>query len=638
MATNIIIKKEDLPVINKEVDPKDFHEGDYITDTHNEDFYVIDKIETVENSNGRPYTRYYVTQVNPLTLEREENTERFSDYISDDSMREYYRKLSGDVTKLRDVSHRIIFENATIEDISETQNTDETALMALSDKQSLIAVRSQLDEARRSVEVVQQYCNIMTARIRKDLEKKIRGVQGVIKVMQKEIEKFDYVIQTIETYAGISEEVSMIIDGEPALEDTTIVIRQGVLFVDEELALIEDDFDWQKMDRFDEWLKVDGNFKKILPDEKSIVAIKPRRTNKTYSTNDNFYNYVMDRPNHQTLFLIRNGERLYRLESEHISLEDRLFPNEDEYMKKLEEEQKHPSGFQSKTTEVMRKRFTKVAFLLQGLLDRSDVFSPHNVKCSFLKMDGIDGESIKMEYELDTSHLLGDGRPTLKDWIEQTNSKVHDGSRIVLLGEGAMGDFLRYYNRGCEPEKPEAGIYTLKKNPKYDKNASYHCDYYDRPYIISYVPFGETYSWTEGFKERKNKISICLIENSRSWLAYDELNIDDLDYYLNSRLYRSQYYSFVQLFKTAKRLIQQEQAEEEKYALMLSGELYLKNYKAKDGELKDVAWKAIDIIKKRLKWKRPITSKEKETYTLIHRTLFSKAFVEKYLTKEEELV
>jgi hypothetical protein len=140
------------------------------------------------------------------------------------------------------------------------------------------------------------------------------------------------------------------------------------------------------------------------------------------------------------------------------------------------------------------------------------------------------------------------------------------------------------------------------------------------------------------FKERKNKISICLRENSRSWLAYDELNIDDLDYYLNSRLYRSQYYSFVQLFKTAKRLIQQEQAEEEKYALMLSGELYLKNYKAKDGELKDVAWKAIDVIKKRLKWKRPITSKEKETYTLVHRTLFSKAFVKKYLTKEEELV
>ena len=39
---------------------------------------------------------------------------------------------------------------------------------------------------------------------------------------------------------------------------------------------------------------------------------------------------------------------------------------------------------------------------------------------------------------------------------------------------------------------------------------------------------------------------------------------------------------------------------------------------------------AIEKVKGRLKWKRPITSKEKETYTLVTRTLFSKEYLKKY--------
>ena len=68
-------------------------------------------------------------------------------------------------------------------------------------------------------------------------------------------------------------------------------------------------------------------------------------------------------------------------------------------------------------SDQMRRTFTKIAFLLQGLVDRSDVFAPHHVTCSFLKMEGLD-DTIRMEYELDTSHLLQDGRPSVKDWMK----------------------------------------------------------------------------------------------------------------------------------------------------------------------------------------------------------------------------
>ena len=634
-----IIKRTDIVAAMTKDDEKDFQIGDYITDRQNEDFYRIDDIGIRKSSDGKESWKvYHITEINPITLQPSNKWRDDGEpdirkrEMSESEMNEYYFKVCGDVMKLRDMAHSIMFEGAAIEEYTESS---ENALMTLGDKQSLIALRGQVEEAERSIQKVKNYCELVTNQMRHDLEKKIRGINGIVENMNKEIKKFTYVIQTIETYTGISEEVMQLADGEPASENVPIVVRQAVIFCDEELALIDDDFDWQKMGKFDTWLTTDNNFKRLLPDEKSIVALKPRRTNKTYATNDAFYNAVMNQPNHVTLFLIRNGERLYKLESEHIYLEDRMFPNQDEYMKQLEKEANSHSWSSDgdKESDRMRKRFTKIAFLLQGLLDRSDVFSPHHVKCSFLKMEGLDEGDVRMEYELDTSRLLGDGRPEVMDWIHETNKDFREGSRILLIGSGATGDFLRYYSSEyTTPDGPAAGIYTVKKNPQYrpeEKKGWY--DAYSRPYIISYLPGSDAYSWKDGFTERKNKVSITLKEDSNAWLLYDSLDIETLDYYLNSRIYRSQYYSFVNLLKTAKLLIAREEADEYNFAYMLVGEMMSAGMEPKDGyTCKQLAQIAIDTVKNRLKWKRPITSKEKETYTMVRRTLFSKSFKEKY--------
>jgi hypothetical protein len=177
----------------------------------------------------------------------------------------------------------------------------------------------------------------------------------------------------------------------------------------------------------------------------------------------------------------------------------------------------------------MRRRFTKVAFLLQGLLDRSDVFAPHNVKCSFLKMEGLN-EQVKMDYELDTSHLLMDGRPSVTEWIKQTNAGIKEGSRILLVSCSDMNSemFLRYYSdRYSVPDYPSPGVYTVKKNPKYTTDKDYRWrEVYRRPFYISYMPKQDSYSWTEGPHDRKIKSGICFNENGYDILNYDNLNID----------------------------------------------------------------------------------------------------------------
>ena len=116
-----------------------------------------------------------------------------------------------------------------------------------------------------------------------------------------------------------------------------------------------------------------------------------------------------------------------------------------------------------------------------------------------------------------------------------------------------------------------------------------------------------------------------------NYIAYDNLKIEELDYYLNSRIYRSQYYEFVRLLKTARSLIEKECQQEVNFINMLCGEIITKSLCPKDGFTHDgIASTALKTVKDSLKWKRPISSKERETYYLVRRTLFSETFRKKY--------
>jgi hypothetical protein len=85
------------------------------------------------------------------------------------------------------------------------------------------------------------------------------------------------------------------------------------------------------------------------------------------------------------------------------------------------------------------------------------------------------------------------------------------------------------------------------------------------------------------------------------------------------------------LLKAAKQIILHEKKQEQDFVSMLAGQCICEGLEPKDGKaLHDIIGIALQTIKDRLKWKRPISSKEKETYTLVKRTLFSKAFVSKY--------
>ena len=435
--------------------------------------------------------------------------------------------------------------------------------------------------------------------------------------------------------------------GVPASVDTPVVIRQGVIYMDEEMALLDPEFDWQKIDSFDKWLVQNDNYKTLMPDLKSIVAIKPRRKDKVYSTGetaaDRWHNWTMNAHNHVTLFLVRNGENLYRIESEHIGLLDRMFPNADEYREIIRKEQEEEmkgwrfKGDYSEST-IFRKRYTKVSFLLQGLFERSDVFAPHDFTGSIIKMEGLE-DKVEMLYELDLSRTLGDGRPAFNEWIRKFNEGLTEGKRVMLVNKGnnhsgydfSRDDFVNYYASDFNrPEYPTDGIYTLYKSKP--KGFDTHYEKY-HPFVIKYRPDDPVYD-SYGWHERKNRISIHICPSNAGILNYDDLSLEDVDYYLHSRLHRSQYYHFVVMLQKIRKLMTQEQAVEENFIRMMTGRMAARGLKVKEGLTpEEVAHKALDTVKNRLKWKRPVSTKEKETYTMVERNLFSEQNIDRYFKK-----
>lgn len=568
-----------------------------------------------------------------------------SERISLGTLKQYYKPVTVPMEELHKLSQRLLGGEKIEESGNEWSDEPGTELMHLGDKQTLITLKKEVEKAMKVAELVQRHAKCIVDEMKRSMMERVKQMDNMISQMNTQVKRLDYVIQTIETYAGIKENIVTIQSGIPASENTPVIIRQAIIYMDEEMALIDPEFDWQKIKSFDEWLVKEDNYKTLLPDIKSIVAIKPRRYDKKYSDGetvaDRWYNWTMNQNNYVTLFLIRNGENVYRIESEHIVLNDRFFPNADEYLEILRKEQEEERrGWHSrddyKDSVIFRKRFTKVSFLLQGLFERSEVFAPHNFTGSLIRMEGLDGQ-VEMLYELDHTRLLGDGRPTFDKWVEQLNEGLCEGKRVLLIKKGfnhsgyefERNDYVTYYsNEWNTPGYPRDGVYTLyKSNPKgYDK-------YYEasHPFVIKYIGENDTYNWNTGYEKRKNRTSIHICPKYSGILNYDDLSMEDVDYYLHSRLHRSQYHHFVVMLQKVRKLMLEEQAEEENFIRMMKGQMLARGLKVKDGYTpEEIVRKTLTTVKNRLKWKRPVSTKEKETYTLVERNLFSKQNISKY--------
>lgn len=229
---------------------------------------------------------------------------------------------------------------------------------------------------------------------------KLEAVKTALEVVEDRI-------FTVELYCGILESVAQIAKGDPAPMATPVVIRQQMLFMDEETLFDyrEGGMDFKKIGEFDEWVVKPENLNRLLPDQRGIVAFRVRRNGKEYgdarSIGEAWAHIQWAEANKQTYLLIRNGGNVYRIASE-VDFSPRLIPKvgeigNDQFLKIDERYEWSDDGSHTKTirtetlitpesvkyddhvkeVDKLLKHYNRIVILIQGLLDRSMVFHPH---------------------------------------------------------------------------------------------------------------------------------------------------------------------------------------------------------------------------------------------------------------------
>lgn len=313
----------------------------------------------------------------------------------------------------------------------EAENT--SALMGVNNKAALLAKEEIMLAAQEKMNAVQAKMTLYIEKKKNEMQQMVWGLEKQVKELKRQITKVRRVITAIELYLGIDEEIIQIQEGEPASEDYPIYFRQMLLYMDEEVAIIDNQgLDINDVDKFDEWLLRPGNLDACLPEKKGMVVFRYRRFNKDYG--DKYENAAMQYWNSRTFILLRNGDNVYRIFTENINIYPRLFPKREEFaellrtIESMEKGEKHYFDSDRDKIEAQKASYMAYALFMQGILDRTEVFKPMPERIDLFNLDAHPGRIV---FIYDEEDGLGDGRMRFAEWKKHVNAQITEGSRVV---------------------------------------------------------------------------------------------------------------------------------------------------------------------------------------------------------------
>jgi hypothetical protein len=141
-------------------------------------------------------------------------------------------------------------------------------------------------------------------------------------------------IHTVDLYAGLTEELVAVREGDAAPIDTKVHLMQRRHYMDEEcLARYEaGGMSFEDIEAFDKWLARDENFTRLLPHDRTIVAFRVRHYDRR-TDNTGIEAFIAlwyeNQESRRTYLYIRNGRQLWRMETS-INFEEELFPSRED--------------------------------------------------------------------------------------------------------------------------------------------------------------------------------------------------------------------------------------------------------------------------------------------------------------------
>lgn len=446
-------------------------------------------------------------------------------------------------------------------------NSQEIALMN-DDSINVYAENLPQEFKEGKIKTVKDFNNCRTEIEKKmlELEKQKQELNSQIAEMEKWLKGKYRVICAYETYLGTKEEVVELI-GEGKTSNEPIHLYQAVRFMDEEYGIVNlekitettwverKSFDYKNIDLFDKWIT--ENYKMFIPSERGIVMWRIKRRGKDYG--DKWENMVCNNYNANCYFLIRNGERLYRIFSDVASKDDTMFPTEEQNIEagkkwSMDEE------FDRETFEENILPWKYILIAIQGILDRTNILG---TDCQFktnLICGLFDKEKIVLVRDKERKDLIGDATmPRWKDYLQENRDKTKIGDRIIITDlwgsknyySGKTDDVDFIYEHHMDWRRRWVGI------PKRSK--VYEIKDYDESWGYKILYFEERY-----YGDAKKKRTAFWLDKTE-FFNISQTTEKDLKYYLNDRRERENYLDMLPKIKLAYKYFKTKAYEREDY-------------------------------------------------------------------------
>lgn len=243
-------------------------------------------------------------------------------------------------------------------------------------------------------------------------------------------------------------------------------------------------------------------------------------------------------------------------------------------------------------------------------------------------------ETLRLIY--DDELCLPTNRLPFAEWKKMINSTIEEGSRIVYCRSVEdwkptkerlyENRFLRSYSEWSLPTFPGEGVYMVYKTFINDIYWKEHKRIEEKreQLGIRYIPDDPRWDWN-GSHERKNSLFFKFSRDESTVINYDQLNLDDIEFYLNSRIDRPNYLEYLPILKKLRKCLLEEQDQEDAFYLMLVGRCQKEGLKPKEGlSYEKIIGELIDWWKYKNKWKRPISKNDELAMKMIEKRLFAK--------------